>query len=120
MTGGWVGFITDDASGETGVAAADVIAGDDPEEGGTGVTDLHDSDSPNESKTSIIQDKVIPFFISTFLSPDFELIRCLRITKTLTSSPSLIKGLSNEVLLFMQAFNCLNGVHLLASLFISC
>jgi hypothetical protein len=79
MTGAWVGFVTDDASGETGVAAADVIAGDEPEEEGTGATDLHDSDRLNERKTSVIQDKLIPFFISTFLSrtldsfPVFEL-----------------------------------------------
>jgi hypothetical protein len=111
MTGAWVGFVTDDASGGTGAATADVIAGDDPEEEGTGVTDLHDSDRLNKSKITIIQDKVIPFLISTFLSPDFELIHCLRITKTLTPSPSFIKGLSSVVLSFMRASNCPKGVH---------
>lgn len=120
MTGGWVGFITDETSVETGLAAADVITGEDPAEGETGVTDLHDSDRPNESKISIMQDKVIPLFISIFLSPDFELIHCLQITKTLTPSPSFIKGISNKVLLSMRAFNILKRVHLLASVFISC
>ncbi len=101
MTGGWVGFMTDDGSGETGVGAEDVIAGDDPEVGGIGVTDLQDSNRPNENRTSRMQDKVVPFFISTFLSPSFELIHCFRITKTLTSTPCFIKGTSSEFLLFV-------------------
>jgi hypothetical protein len=120
MTGEWAGFMTDDGSGETGVAVADVIAGDDPEEGETGVTDLQDSDRPNENRTSRIQDKVIPFFISPSLSPGFELIHCFRITKTLTSTPCFIKGTSNAFLLSMRALNCRNGIHLFASIYISC
>jgi hypothetical protein len=67
-----VGFIIEEASGETGGGAADVTAGDDPEEGGTGVTDLHDSGRPDAKKASRIQDKVIPSFILTFLSPDID------------------------------------------------
>ena len=92
MTGGWVGFMTDDGSGETGVGDEDVIAGDDPEEGGIGVTDLQDSNTPNENRTSRIQDKVIPFFISTFLSPSFELIHCLQITKNPNINSLLYQG----------------------------
>ena len=98
MTGGWVGFMADDGSAETGVAGAGGIAGDDPEVGETGVTDLQDSDRQEEKRTSRIQDKMTPFFISTFLSPSFELIRSFRITKTLTSTPCFIKGTSNGAL----------------------
>ena len=50
MTGGWVGFMADDGSAETGVAGAGGIAGDDPEGGETGVTDLQDSDRPEEKQ----------------------------------------------------------------------
>jgi hypothetical protein len=92
MTGEWAGFVTDDGSGETGVGAADVNAEADPEEGETGVTDLQDSDRPNESRTSIIQDKMIPFFISTFLSPDVQLIYCLQITKNPNINSLLYQG----------------------------
>ena len=100
MTGGWAGFMADDGSAETGVVGAGGIAGDDPEVGETGVTDLQDRDRPEEKRTTRIKDKITPFFISTFLSPSFELIRSFRITKTLTSTPCFIKGTSNGVLLF--------------------
>jgi hypothetical protein len=101
--------MTDDGSAETGVAEAEGIAGDDPEEGETGVTDLQESDRPNENRTSRKQDNVLPFFISTFLSPDFELIQCFRDTKTLTSTPCFIKGTFNSVLLFVCVLNDRNG-----------